>query len=192
LLAVFVGSGLAAADGANPLRALPPEVTPGDEFQVTVTFTSPADNFVAIGLADVAPGGWSVSVNRTWCTPDADADNNPTPEEADYIWFGPYAAGEEFTAVYTVLVSSDATPGICDFTDGTLEYYIEGNGPYVEDVPVDNEVEAVEVTPTPPTPVGGTAYPINKLAIVALSIAGGAAIIAGIIVVVRRRRSGLI
>ena len=38
----------------------------------------------------------------------------------------------------------------------------------------------------------GAAHRIGKAAIVALSIAGGAAIIAGIIVLVRRRRSGLI
>jgi Na+/H+-dicarboxylate symporter len=79
LLAVFVGSGLVAANEASPVRDLPDEVSPGDEFQLTVTFTSPAANFVAIELADVAPAGWSVSVNKTWCTPDADADNNPTP-----------------------------------------------------------------------------------------------------------------
>lgn len=129
------------APAVNPVRTLPDEVRPGDEFQVTVSFASPADNFVAIGLADVAPAGWSVSVDKTWCTPPADLDNNPTSEEADYIWFGPYVAGAGFTAVYTVLVPADATPGTYSFIDGTLEYYIGANGPCTEAITGDYEVE---------------------------------------------------
>jgi hypothetical protein len=62
--------------------------------------------------------------------------------------------------VYTVQVPGDATPGTYTLTEGTLEYYIGANGSYVEDVAVDNEVEAVGI---PPGPVGGTAYPPNKL-----------------------------
>jgi hypothetical protein len=268
LLAVFAGSGLVAADGANPVRTLPDEVNPGDEFQVTVTFTSPAANFTAIGLADVAPAGWIVSVDKTWCTPDADVDNHPTPEEADYIWFGPYAAGAGFTAVYRVQVPAGATLGTYTFTDGTLEYYIGGAGPYVVGITGDNEVEVgipvtitfdtdpeamgsitfaavtyndgntvnksaatyaitanpgsgyyfdhwvatgslsvasassasttctvagagtlsmVQTTETPP--VGGTAYPPNKVLMLLPWIAAGAAIIVATSLLVRRRRS---
>jgi parallel beta-helix repeat protein len=128
---------------AMPLRVLPGAAMPGEEFEVTVVFTSPAANFTAIELTDVAPAGWSVSVNKTWCTPPANAEENPTPEQANYVWSGPHAAGEEFTAVYTVLVPSDATPGIYDFTAGTLEYYIGGEGPYTEAIIGDYQVEVV-------------------------------------------------
>jgi len=44
-------------------------------------------------------------------------------------------------------------------------------------------------TPTPPTGVGGTAYPPNKVAILAPWIALAAAIIAGASIFVRRRRA---
>jgi hypothetical protein len=141
MLAILASTGV-MANGASPVRALPDEVTPGEEFQVTVTFTSPAANFTAIGLADVAPAGWSVTVDKTWCTPDADVDNNPTPEEADYIWFGPYAAGVGFTALYDVQVPVSASPGIYTF-NGTLEYYIGQAGPNVEPIGGDYQVEVV-------------------------------------------------
>jgi hypothetical protein len=75
-----------------------------------------------------------VTVNKTWCTPAVDVDNNPTLEEADYIRFGPYDAGAGLTAVYTIQVPADATPGTCAFTDGTLEYFIARLGPYVVDI----------------------------------------------------------
>lgn len=125
-LLALAGSGLVAAAGANPIRVLPDTVYPGQTFQVTVTFTSPADDFNAIGLADLAPAGWNVSVDMTECTPGADVDNHPSAkeEEADYIWFGGYDAGTEFTAVYNVTVPSDATPGTYSFIGGTLQYYI--------------------------------------------------------------------
>ena len=48
----------------------------------------------------------------------------------------------------------------------------------------------VQTTTAPP--VNGTDHPVSKAAIVGLSIAGGAAIIAGIILLVRRRRSATI
>jgi hypothetical protein len=47
----------------------------------------------------------------------------------------------------------------------------------------------VQTTTAPP--VNGTDHPISKTAILALSIAGGAAIIAGIVLLVRRRRSAM-
>jgi hypothetical protein len=90
--------------------------------------------------------------------------------------------------VYTVQVPGDATPGTYTLTEGTLEYYIGANGSYVEDVAVDNEVEAVGISPGP---VGGTAYPPNKLLMLVPWIALGAAIIAGTILLVRRRRSAM-
>lgn len=51
LVAVFAGGGLVAELEANPVRDLPADVSPGEEFQVTVAFTWSARNFAAIGLA---------------------------------------------------------------------------------------------------------------------------------------------
>jgi hypothetical protein len=145
LLAVFAGGGLVAAGvSANPVRALPAEVSPGDEFQVTVNFTAPADNFNSIGLDDMAPAGWNATVDRTWCTPAADIASDPIPEEAGCIWFGPYAAGVGFTAVYNVTVPADATSGTYNFTDGTLEYYIGGSN-FTENITGDYQVTVVTV-----------------------------------------------
>jgi hypothetical protein len=286
LLAVFAGGGLVAAAGANPVRgSFPYTVYPGQTFQVTVTFTAPADNFNAIGLDDVAPTGWTVSVNKTWCSPDADVDYTPNPNEAAYIWFGPYDSGTGFTAVYNVTVPCDATPGDYDF-NGTLEYYVNTTN-YKEDIGGDyqvyvardgwsansggvlktsfttsdtvyatgkgfppsqyidiyvvnatdwaqvvvsasaqaggcgslpvTEVWADPLTPgtwdlwfdvnqngdydegdvyceftvtsgPAPSPVGGTAYPVNKALIIALLSALGAAVAAGIVILERRRR----
>jgi hypothetical protein len=45
--------------------------------------------------------------------------------------------------VYTVQVPADATPGTYDFPDGTLEYYIGGQGPCTEDITGDYQIEVV-------------------------------------------------
>jgi hypothetical protein len=124
LLAIFASAGVMANGGANPVRSLPAMVSPGDTFEVTVTFTSPLADFHGIGLDDSAPGGWTVSVDKVWNDPDADADNTPTPNEAAYIWFGPYASGVTFTAVYEITVPDDAEVGNIYGFSGTLEYYI--------------------------------------------------------------------
>jgi hypothetical protein len=119
-------------------------MAPGEEFQVTVTFTSPHSDVNGIGLTDIAPAGWSVSVNKTWCTPGANEDNKPTPNQAEYLWFGGpgvYPAGTGFTAVYKVQVPTAATPGTYTFPDGKLEYYVGSAGPYVVAITGDNQVE---------------------------------------------------
>jgi len=105
-------------------RELPDMVTAGEEFVVTVTFTSPEDGFHAIGLTDAGPAGWYVSVDVAWTEPQAMVANTPGTEEAEYIWEGPHDAGVEFTAEYKVRVPVDAEPGDCTFS-GRLEYYIE-------------------------------------------------------------------
>lgn len=187
LLAIFASAGVMATDGANPVRFLPATVSPGDTFEVTVTFTSPLANFHGIGLDDLAPGGWTVSVDKVWNDPDADADNTPSPNEAAYIWFGPYASGVTFTAVYDVTVPGDAELGIYDFS-GTLEYYIgESNDPAV--IPISGDYPGayqVEVVPASHA-VGGNAYPVNKLAILAPWIALAVVIAGAVIFFVRRR-----
>ena len=109
---------------ASPMRQLPDQVAAGEEFEVTVTFVSPADGFHAVGLADAALAGWGVSVDSAWTTPPANEAHTPALEEAVYVWYGPYDAGAEFTAVYKVQVPVDALLGTYTF-GGSLEYYIE-------------------------------------------------------------------
>jgi len=128
LLAMLVS---AACQGELPdttaegfARELPVAVTRGEEFVVTVTFTSPEDGFHAIGLTDTGPAGWDVSVDVAWTEPQAMAANTPGTEKAEYIWEGPHDAGVEFTAEYKVRVPVDAEPGDYTFS-GRLEYYIE-------------------------------------------------------------------
>jgi hypothetical protein len=128
LLAILGGTacqgGLPDTTSAQPERELPDVVMVGDEFWVTVTFTSPADDFHAIGLTEVGPAGWDVSVNLTWTEPQAMLTHTPEPETAVYVWEGPHDAGVEFTAAYKVQVPVDAEPGTYTFS-GSLEYYIE-------------------------------------------------------------------
>jgi len=64
-----VGMGL--AQEANPSRILPHTVERGQTFDVTVTFTAAADNFNGIGLTDLAPDGWEVTLDKAWCAPNA-------------------------------------------------------------------------------------------------------------------------
>jgi parallel beta-helix repeat protein len=61
--------GTALAQQANPSRVLPDSVQRGETFNVTVTFTAPANNFKTILLTDVAPAGWNVETNVSWCDP---------------------------------------------------------------------------------------------------------------------------
>ncbi len=146
LLAVSVGIGFGTAvghAGADPERASPATVMPGDVFQVTVTFTSPANESGPIGLTDFAPAGWTVRVDKAWCTPPANAARPAVAwdtDRAEYIWFGPFAAGVAFTVVYEVQVPSDAHRDTYEFPGGTLEYYIAGAGPNVEAIGGDYEV----------------------------------------------------
>lgn len=124
-------SGLPDTTSAQPERELPAMVMRGDEFWVTVTFTSPEDDFHGIGLSDAGPVGWNVSVDLTWTEPQAMVAHTPEPETAVYIWHGPseslgYDAGVEFTATYKIRVPVDAEPGTYTFS-GFLEYYIEAS-----------------------------------------------------------------
>jgi hypothetical protein len=128
VLAILGGAacqgGLPDTATAQLKRELPDTVTAGEEFVVTVTFTSPEDGFHAIGLTDVGPAGWDVSVDVAWTEPQAMLANTPEPEKAEYIWEGPHDSGVEFTAEYKVRVPVDAEPGAYTFS-GSLEYYVE-------------------------------------------------------------------
>ena len=108
----------------QPVRELAALVEAGDEFEITVTFASPDDDFHAIGLTEIAPAGWNVTVDVAWTDPQAMLAHTPEPERATYIWEGPYPAGLNFTAVYTVKVPADAESGTYTFS-GSLKYYIE-------------------------------------------------------------------
>jgi hypothetical protein len=188
LLIIFASAGAMANGGANPVRFLPATVSPGDTFEVTVTFTSPAANFHAIGLDDFAPCGWTVSVNTAWCSPTA-SESNANGSEAVYIWYGPYAGGVGFTAVYKVTVPDDAELGIYDFS-GTLEYWIGDSvtsivQPISGVYPGAYQIEVV----APSAAVGGEAYPVNKLAILAPWVALAMLLAAGGWYALRRRRA---
>ena len=136
LLAVLAGIGCQAelpppgppdesSDGSEQLgRELPALVKAGDEFEVTVTFAAPTDGFHAVGLTEIAPSSWQVSVDVAWSDPEAEWAHTPEPDRATYVWEGPYDAGAEFTAVYKVKVPIEAVPGVYSFS-GSLEYYIE-------------------------------------------------------------------
>jgi hypothetical protein len=134
------------AEGVLYQRLLPDTVTAGEEFAVTVTFAAPADRFHAIGLTDVAPAGWDVSVDVAWTDPQAMVAHTPEPEMAVYIWAGPYAVGIEFTAVYRIKVPIDAEPGTYTFS-GSLKYYVEPHPApsYEEAITGDIQVDVVDV-----------------------------------------------
>jgi len=141
---------MALAQEANPGRALPSTVQRGETFDVTVTFTAPADKFNAIGLTDIAPDGWDVTVDEMWSTPSADAIL-ATDNKAEIAWFGEpgkgFDNGISFSVVYKVTVPDYACAGKHTF-DGFLEYYLATEGPYDETVTGDSEVE-VPVAATP-------------------------------------------
>ncbi len=134
LVALSVGPlvSTALADVLPPAtvnRVLPAAVNPGQQFEVTMTFTSPADNFNAIGLSDFAPSGWAVAADKTWCSPAADTEL-VTGNRTDYVWYGPYDTGQAFVAVYKVTVPAEALAGDYMFGAGVpgaqIEYYIGG------------------------------------------------------------------
>jgi len=108
-----------------PVRQSAKEVIAGEEFEVTINFAAPADNFTDITLTDTAPTGWTVSVDTTWTDPPADGADTPQSNEAEYTWDGPYDEGTAFSAVYKVTVPGGATPGTYTFT-GSLDYSIDG------------------------------------------------------------------
>jgi len=140
----------ALAQEANPNRTLPETVERGQTFDVTVTFTAPEDKFNAIGLADLAPDGWDVTIDTMWSNPSADAVL-ATDNKAEIMWFGEpgvgFAKDISFSVLYKVTVPDYACAGKHTF-DGFLEYYLATEGPYVETITGDSEVD-VPVYDTP-------------------------------------------
>jgi len=123
---------------ANPSRVLPGGVQRGGTFNVTVTFTAPANNFNSIALSERAPAGWNVTVNKTWCTPAANSVK-ATGNTAEIFWSGSFSNGTCFSAVYKVTVPDDVESGFHTFV-GDLEYYLGSVGPYGENVAGDSQV----------------------------------------------------
>jgi hypothetical protein len=103
-----------------------------------VTFVAPDDDFNSIGLADTVPAGWAIQVDKTWCTPNADAEW-VAGNTAQYAWFGPYNQGQAFTALYKVTVPGGAGAGIYTF-DGELYYHIAGVDQPIEPIAGDSIV----------------------------------------------------
>ncbi len=138
--------GIALAQEAHLSRTLPDTVERGETFTVTVTFSSPADELNGIGLTDLCPDGWNVTIDKAWCTPNAEFVK-AAGNKAEIMWFGPYAKDTDLSVMYKVTVADYACAGINTF-DGSLEYYLGEEGPYLEKITGDVEVE-VPVYPTP-------------------------------------------
>jgi len=137
---------MALGQGGNATRVLPATVQRGETFDVTVTFTSPADNFNAIGLTDNAPDGWDVTVDKTWCTPKAEFVL-ATDNKAEIMWYGPYAKDADFSVTYKVTVADYACAGNHTF-NGFLGYYLGSEEKPLENITGDSEVQvALATTP---------------------------------------------
>jgi len=146
LLTMFAGAlPVVADDPPNPVRTLPATVAPGEEFEVTVSFTAPADNFNDIRLNDMAPAGWTVTIDPAWVTPTPTEASSPETNEAQFWWSGDWAEDTAFTASYRVLVRADAEPGGHTFS-GTLSYRIGEDDPLYQ--PIGGQVGLLVESPT--------------------------------------------
>jgi hypothetical protein len=113
----------------------------GETFNVTVTFSAPADNFHVMSLTDLAPAGWNVTVNTAWCTPAATA-GTAIGNKTEIVWGGLVSNGTGFLAMYKVTVPSDAELGNYNF-NGFIGYYIAYSGPYYENITGDSQIGVV-------------------------------------------------
>ncbi len=107
---------------------------PGDTFDVYVNFTALADDFAGIGLTDLAPAGWDVATDVSWCDPEASWTMSPG-NKVEYAWSGPFSEGQNFTARYKVTIPATASPGInewpnCEIDKAWLEYWFGAEGPF--------------------------------------------------------------
>gem|GEM_PF-4323443 len=195
LLSGFAGTSISYAVGSpydvTLTRTLLSNVSPGQVFNVTVNFTSPAGNFNAIGLSDFAPMGWTVAVNDAWNSPNNEI-NKVTANRVDYMWFGPYNNGTGFTVVYQVTVPANAATGTYYFTNTSptprLEYYVDGGGPYIANISGQNQVTVTRIivsgiSPSSGSTTGGTSVTITGSGFVSgttVTIGGNAATISSV------------
>lgn len=145
LLTVCIPAASIMAQGLTVTRELPAEnLSPGETFDVTVSFTAQADDFNSIGFTGTAPDGWEVAVSTEWCTPAATFSNINSAGKAEYVWLATYDAGTEFTVVYRVTVPEDAADGTYNFPDSYpdsfVEYYLAGEGSFISNILGDSTV----------------------------------------------------
>jgi len=136
----------------NVSRNLPVYVGVGTTFNVVISFTSHANQFGLIGVVDGVPSGWTATVDKTWCTPNA-SEAIANEIGAQYAWYGSYDVGVEFTVVYKVTVPADASPGTYAFANGDVGYKIGSEATTHVSIGGDSQVQVNAPTPTPePTP----------------------------------------
>ena len=136
---------------------------PGDSFWVYVNFTAPVDEFNSIGLTDLAPAGWAVQTDVSWCSPVASWTKGEG-NKAEYSWSGEatgYASGTLFSAKYKVTIPATAQNGLNnwplnDVTKAWAEYWFGAMGPYSSAV-TDEWQKIVTV----PGPVVGETCDVN-------------------------------
>ena len=128
----------------NETLTSPNMLYPGDTFEVFVNWTAPLKDFCAIGLTDLAPVGFEVETNKTWCFPTANV-TKAAGNKVEILWYGPYSKGTNFTAKYKVTVSWATAPGShyfpCDNCSlSWLNYSFAEFGPYTSCTIGDSEV----------------------------------------------------
>ena len=168
----FIDDFIVISSSSPVIRYLPGCVTENKTFEVAINFTSPSDGFNAIGLSDFAPSGWTVAVNDTWCSPTP-ITSQAIGNRADYIWSGPYAAGQEFTAVYQVTVPPSTSPGIYSFS-GNIEYYIDDSDAFT--VPLSGNFQVMVIEGAE---ISGTTYEAKGIILdgVTVTIDDGASVV---------------
>ena len=144
----------------NETLTSPNMLYPGDTFEVFVNWTAPLRDFCAIGLTDLAPAGFEVEANETWCSPTAN-ETKAAGNKVEILWYGPYNNGTNFTARYKVTVSQATAPGShyfpCDNCSlSWLNYSFGEFGPYTSCIMGDSEVVV-----TVPGDIGGETFDVN-------------------------------
>ena len=66
---------------------------------------------------------------------------NASGNVAEIVWFSPYDAGTEFTAMYEVQVPAGAEPGVYNFVERQILFRIEACGPYTFEIAGNSQVE---------------------------------------------------
>jgi len=189
-ISAVLQSGIASAQNANPARDLPDApVQRGVNFDVIVTFTASSNDFNAIGLIDNVPADWAIQADTTWCTPSADYAKYGSPlNQAEYVWFGPYDIGQEFTALYKVTVPVDSEFDTYLF-DGQLGYKIASGARIFKDIggysstdvtvadpsttPTSTSTPSPTLTPTPASSLTPTPTPAPSFTPTPIPATGG-------------------
>jgi hypothetical protein len=137
-------------------------------FSAIESGANPADKTLEIWNSGAGTLNWGVSDNAGWLSlsPTSDSSTGEHDDVTVSVDIGGMSAGD-----YSATITIAAAGAINTPQTASVSLHIGSAGP----VP----------------PVGGTAHPISKVAIVALWIAVGAAIIVGTSLLVRRRRRAM-